>query len=121
MPEGMTAFPVEADSSDGYGILAVDAVGRIRACSQTMAELAGASTSQLLGEPARRVLAGLPMKDETPGYNLAWAAFNAAQQAWHPYRLVAADGHSLSVEVFLTWVTAHAAQLLLLVVRRHAG
>lgn len=115
----MTAIPVEAGSPDDYGILAVDTVGRIRACSETMAEMAGVEASDLLGEPVRGVLAGLPMKDETVGYNLAWAAFNAAQPAWHPYQLRAPDGPSLAVEVFVTWVTANAAQLLLFVVRRH--
>lgn len=115
----MASFVIEAGSPDDYGILAVDAIGRIRACSESMAEMAGIKASDLLGEPARGVLAGLPMKDETVGYNLAWAAFNAAQPAWHPYQLHAPDGRSLAVEVFVTRVAAYTAQLLLLVVRRH--
>lgn len=63
-------------------IVITDVDGRITDCNCAAAELLNRPVDQLSGEPLTAMLPGLPFALDTPGYNLAYAGFRAADEHW---------------------------------------
>ena len=82
-------------------MVVVDAHGLIRHCSGEAAELFAASPHALRGRSLADVMPQLPLRRETPGYNLAFLLMNFAPGAWHRASVRAHDGSARVVEFSL--------------------
>ena len=58
--------------ADTRACLGLDAHGEIRACNSPAEELLGGSGHDLRGQPITAVIPALPLRPDTPGYNLAY-------------------------------------------------
>jgi hypothetical protein len=83
------------------GLVMLDSQGHICSCSDSLAALAGVAPLKLLGQPVKTLLPGLPVSDNTPGYNVAFAAFHAASGRVYRSRLIKSDGSAIAVSVLL--------------------
>lgn len=84
--------------------MVVDARGQIRHCSRGAAELLDRSPQLLQGHALTDVLPDLPLRQATPGYNLAYLCFHFGADTWHEASAVGADGDPVQVEVSIAVV-----------------
>lgn len=83
-------------------VLTIDAEGRITDCNPEAKELLGWQSESLEGHPVTEVVPELPFSPHTPGYNLAFAIFQAANGVWMRQRARLADGRELLVDMALS-------------------
>jgi PAS domain S-box-containing protein len=83
-------------------VLTIDAEGRITDCNQEANELLGWRSETLEGHPVTEVVPELPFSPNTPGYNLAFAVFHAANGVWMRRMARLADGRELFVDMALS-------------------
>lgn len=103
-----------------YGSLFLCLDGRITFCSASLARLIGCEESQIAGLPIRYLMKDLPIRDRTPGYNLA-ASLLLYGSRWEPQRLSLRDGSGLEVQVSMHSLDMGREPPLLLHVRWPAG
>lgn len=77
----------------------LDARGRIQYWS-TPESLSNAGNA-LLGQPIRHLVPHLPLRDKTPGYNIAFARLSFAEDQWLPYHVRMADTSLHPAEIHL--------------------
>lgn len=86
----------------GYpAVLILDARGAVQFCSDAAAQLFDDRTDEMLGRPVTELIPALPLRTVTPGYNLAYARFWAAQHVWRRFRRSAHDQQSRALELML--------------------
>lgn len=81
-----------------HAALRLDAHGRITHASPAASELLGSTSDELTGQVASAVIPGLPLSPTTPGYNMAYAVFHAADGAWVRRTALSMDGRRIPVE-----------------------
>lgn len=83
-------------------VLTIDAEGRITNCNPEARELLGWQAEAWEGLPVTEVVPELPFSPNTPGYNLAFAIFQAANGVWMRRRARLANGQELSIDMALS-------------------
>ena len=83
-------------------VLTIDAEGRITDCNPEAKELLGWQSETLEGHAVTEVVPELPFSKNTPGYNLAFAVFHAANGVWMRRMARLADGRELFVDMALS-------------------
>lgn len=96
------ATPVAQPPLAHNAVLTIDAQGRITDCNSDAKELLGWRSEALEGHPVTEVIPELPFSPSTPGYNLAFAVFHAANGVWMRRMARLADGRELSVDMALS-------------------
>lgn len=80
-------------------MIVIDARGLIRHCSTGAGEFLGSPSRSMCGRGLGEVLPGLPLRGETPGYNLAYLLMNHPPGAWHAGWVRAPGGEPRRVEL----------------------
>jgi diguanylate cyclase (GGDEF)-like protein/PAS domain S-box-containing protein len=75
-------------------ILVVDVRGQVRHCTGGAAGLLGRSPTAVHGSALSELMPELPLRRETPGYNLAYLILNFGPDLWHEMSVLGADGQS---------------------------
>lgn len=101
----------------GRALLMLDEGGRVKYCSPEAARWFGVSAQALLGLPVTRLLPGLPIRPDTPGYNLALVTFQFRDGRWQGLTARDAAGGEFPVEATLAAMELDAGHLLLLELR----
>jgi diguanylate cyclase (GGDEF)-like protein/PAS domain S-box-containing protein len=89
---GMSAAPAD------QAMVMVDAHGLIRHCSRGAGELLASPPQAVRGKSLSKLMPDLPLRRETPGYNLAYLIMNYAPGAWHAGCIRTAEGRPVLVE-----------------------
>ena len=76
---------VVAAQEVGSASVILDALGKILYCNAAARDLFRANAQQLLGQDIRTLMPDLPIRPITPGYNLAYATFWAAEGEWRRF------------------------------------
>ena len=100
----LLAAPPATGPSVCNAVLTINAQGRITACNTEPQELLGWSCGCPDGIAATSVMPELPFSPNTPGYNLAFAVFNAANGIWMRQVALLKDGQKVLVDVALSSV-----------------
>ncbi len=85
--------------------LIIDAAGCITDCSPAAKELLGRQSESLSGRAVAALIPGLPFAIDTPGYNIAYAVFHAADRQRMRHMALLADGRRLPIDVALGSLT----------------
>ena len=101
--------------------MVLDALGTVRDCSGAAARLFGAGAHQLIGRPVRELIPDVPLSAETPGYNVAYAAFWAAEAPGHEFRALDSRGRPFCVMVSLEELALEGRHQILVCLRQAAG
>jgi len=101
---GLLAAPRAAEPRRCNAVLTINAQGRITACNAEARELLGWSDGYPDGTAATSVMPELPFSPNTPGYNLAFAVFNAANGLWMRRVALLQDGQKVLVDAALSSV-----------------
>jgi diguanylate cyclase (GGDEF)-like protein/PAS domain S-box-containing protein len=83
----------------------------VRFCSESVARLAGTAVGALTGKPIAEVLPGLPLRVQTPDYDLAFSAFGAGEVSGRSVGLLRADGSVVPVQASLSTVALERERL----------
>jgi diguanylate cyclase (GGDEF)-like protein/PAS domain S-box-containing protein len=83
-------------------LLVIDVHGLIRHCTARAGGLLTQSPAALRGRPCTEVLPDLPLRRQTPGYNLAYLMMAYAPGDWHQGDVLAGDGRQLRLDLSLT-------------------
>lgn len=94
----------EAKSSQAFhAALMLDAHGRITQSNQAANTLLGRTPEELTGQTVATVIKGLPFAATTPGYNMAYAVFHAADGTWARRTAVSTDGIHIPIETAVSF------------------
>ena len=123
--ESAPAFPVllnetgEAGLQGQSALLTVNSSGCITACNPQARALLGwtADSPGPEGERVTNVLPELPFSPATPGYNLAYAVFHAANGLWTRRLVLLADGRKIFVDIALSSVVVKFRRFITLSLR----
>ncbi len=88
----------ERRSSGERAVLIVDAGGAVRFCGDNAARLFVGGSDGIIGQPIRSLIPDLPLQRATPGYNVAYARFMAAQDDWQRLHRSGSGGPGALVE-----------------------
>ena len=99
-------------------LLVLDNRARICHCDQT--DMIGHSADELLHQPIRRAIPGLPLSTITPCYNVAFVRFWFAGEEWHHYLCTTTQGSSLAIDLNMRLIP-HDRRFFLLALIRPAG
>jgi hypothetical protein len=102
-------------------LLILDRYGYIRSCGRDIAALADGASRQLAGQQVKRLLPALPIHADTPGFNIAYAVFQAGAKRSSLIQLKKSSGSTLTVAVSFTVLEASPEYLLGLEIREHAS
>lgn len=79
-------------------VLIFDSKGLVRFCSNALARLIGATSTDLAGTQVRNFMVGLPLAPETEGYNVAFGTFHAAKRCLQPWTIKTRDGGTIPLD-----------------------
>ena len=82
-----------------FAAMVLDKSGTVCYCHADAARLFHASAHTLVGRHVRELIPGLPFKPRTPGYNVAYAAFWASEEAQHGFCGVDSQGRAFGIRV----------------------
>lgn len=99
----------------------VDQYGCIASCGQDIAALAGVARQTLHGQPIKSLLPALPFQLRTPGYNIAFAVFNANARRRTVCEMKKEADVPVRVDVSLTVFETAPEFLFSLDIREHAS
>ena len=60
-----------------FATVVLDAVGTVQCCNAAADALFGVGSGKLVGRELAALVPGVPIRPETPGYNIAYATFSA--------------------------------------------
>jgi diguanylate cyclase (GGDEF)-like protein/PAS domain S-box-containing protein len=100
------------DNRSEAGLLLADLSGVVRFCSESVARLAGTTVGALTGKAVAEVLPGLPLRAQTPGYNLMFTAFRAGEDSAYSVGLLRADGSFVPVQASLSAAAIQGSRML---------
>lgn len=95
--------PIEASMASFT--LVLDLRGCIRSCSPAAAQLFGIRAAAAIGRPVRALIPELPLRDDTPGYNLAFVAFRFSADEWATFDGVDGTGRRFGIEISIAQMT----------------
>lgn len=87
-----------SDMSAHHAALKLDPTGRVTHVNPAASELLGCISDELAGQGVAAVIPGLPLSPTTPGYNMAYAVFHAADDVWIRRTALSLDGRQIPVE-----------------------
>jgi hypothetical protein len=99
----------------------LDQYGCIASCGQEIAALAGVARQTLYGQPIKSLLPALPFQLGTPGYNIAFAVFQANTRRRTVCEMKKGADVRVTVDVSLTVFETAPAYLFSLEIRQHAS
>jgi hypothetical protein len=102
-----------------HAILIVEASGYIRFAATR--NLFGWSDEELPGSSLQSLLPTLPIRSNTPGYNIAYVRMTFEDRSWKSHRAVRADGKALPVELSVHTLPIGRSYAWLVVVREMPG
>lgn len=102
-------------------LLILDRYGYIRSCGRDIAALADGAPRQLAGQQVKRLLPALPIHPDTPGFNIAYAVFQAGTKCSSMTQLKKSSGSTVAVAVSFTVLETSPEYLLSLEIREHAS
>lgn len=117
---GSDSVPVKRALARMSNSVILDQHGCIRACGQQIAALAGIVGQRLNGQPIKSLLPTLPFQASTPGYNVAFAVFQANAGRRTVCKMTKGAGAAVMVDVALTILETAPAYLFRLDIRKHA-
>lgn len=82
-------------------IIILDRHGIVAFCSTTAGRMLGQESQGLIGQQASRFFPELPLRAQTPGYNLAFAAFWGSAAAWLEVEGRSSEARGIPLEVSL--------------------
>jgi hypothetical protein len=82
-----------------FAAMVLDKSGTVCYCHADAARLFHASAHALVGRHVRELIPDLPFKPRTPGYNVAYAAFWANEEAQHGFCGVDSQGRAFGIRV----------------------
>lgn len=88
---------IEPGGQASRGSLLVDLNGTVRFCSTSVTQLVGIHPTDLIGKSVNGFLPGLPIRKETPGYNVAVTTVLFGDGGL-PMQLTLADGSNKAVQ-----------------------
>jgi hypothetical protein len=100
-------------------LLILDRYGCIRACGRDIAALVDVAPGKLIGQPVKSLLPALPIHADTPGYNVAFAIFQASAGHSPVFQFKKSSGITVAVSVSLTVLETVPEYLLSLEIREH--
>lgn len=98
-----------------HAILIAEASGHIRFA--TTRNLFGWSDEELPGCSLQSLIPSLPVRPNTPGYNIAYVRMTFEDRVWKSHRALRADGQELPVELSIHTVPIGRSYALLVAVR----
>lgn len=98
-----------------HAILILDVNGVIRFASTR--RLFGCADEQLSDSHLQTLIPTLPMRESTPGYNIAYVRLAFADEGWRRHRAVSADRGAIPVEVSVRPLAIGRSYALLAAVR----
>ncbi|HUW28202.1 MAG TPA: diguanylate cyclase [Sulfuriferula sp.] len=101
----------------GRALLLLDENGTIKYCSPAVVSGFGAGMQALIGQPVTNLLPELPVRQGTPGYNLAYASFQFRDGQWLAFSGQDSQGRKLRLEATLMALELDGRSLLLLELR----
>jgi hypothetical protein len=111
-PAGFISSGAEKQDFAGTACeLALDAAGNIQRCDTAAAELFFASPEMLVGRHITKLIPELPLKPDTPGYNVAYATFCAARPVWLWFKAVDSAGCTMRLYVSFDAPKSSGAQM----------
>lgn len=86
-------------------MMILDRCGRIRSCSPAAARLFGRGAAELVQLGVRALIPELPIRENTPGYNLSYAVFTFPAGAWQRFEGCDAIGRMFPIDVSIDTLT----------------
>lgn len=110
-----------AAAPDGKATLILDLAGRIRLCSDMAGRLLECNPEGMIGQSITDLFPELPLRADTPGYNLAYVVFRFPATGW--YRLRGSDdaGRERALDVSIDTLMMEGKRCLVLVLRNAAA
>lgn len=91
--------------------------GEIIHCTNGAARLFGRNGKSLPGTSMQELISDLPLRNGTPGYNLAYVKLNFSDDAWRLYRLVDEQERSSPVEISIQTLMVGRSSAFLVLLR----
>lgn len=109
-------FPVESRPrpsklAEKNGLIILDARGRIQFCSDH--PLFADGRGRLLGHSIMHLVPGLPLREATPGYNIAYVRLSFSEQEWQRQTVMTAGGSFRDADVSLRLIPLERGYCLL--------
>lgn len=98
-----------------HAVLIVDALGVIRFA--TTRQIFGWDDAALTDTPLQALIPSLPVRENTPGYNVAYVRLSFAGQGWQRHRALCADGRELRVELSVRMIPVGRSFAMLVAIR----
>lgn len=98
--------------------LILDIRGHIRFCSAPVGQLFGCDVSHLMGVSINMLIPGIPLRTQTPGYNLAYVSFCASDGEWRACRGLHATGEHVLLETLVDSTTMERESGFVVALRR---
>lgn len=108
--------PQEA-STTGNALLVLDKCARIRFCTAAAGYVFGHTPDDVLSTDVTALIPRLPLRPNTPGYNLAYAAFQSGNSELHRFRGRHAKGHEFALDVSIKTMTLQGRHGLVIALR----
>jgi len=105
----------------GSATLILDVRGRIQFCSRAVASVFGRDMTNLLDQPITVLVPDLPIRAQTPGYNVAYASFWFSDRKWHRFRATDGGARSFIVDLALSLLNLGGTRGFVLDVRHSAA
>lgn len=102
---------------DEPAVAILDQKGVVCFCDPAVGRLLRRDSQELVGREASRIFPELPLKSETPGYNLAFAAFWGNAASWLEIEGLSSDGCIVPLEVSLRKLLLDGCPFILLSLR----
>lgn len=109
--------PVRSLEAAEHATLILDLSGRIRYCSAAAGQLFRRHPAEMIGGPIAALLPELPIRADTPGYNLAYAIFWFSSAGWRRLRITIPAGRGFLLDVSADTVMLEGKRGLVLVLR----
>lgn len=82
-----------------FATVVLDAAGTVRCCNAAADALFGVGSGNLVGRELAALVPGVPIRPETPGYNVAYATFSAGCGNVRDALVRRPDGSALPVNI----------------------
>lgn len=104
-----------------FALMVLDKHGTVCQCDAAAARLFAAGAQQLIGKPVGELIPDMPLKPDTPGYNVAYAAFWASEACGREFRGRDGRGRAVCLELSLAGLAPEGGHQILLRLRQAGG
>lgn len=107
----------EKKSTAENALLVLDTCARIRFCTDAAGQVFGHTPDNLLSTAVTTLIPRLPLRPNTPGYNLAYAAFQSGSSELRRFRGRHAEGHEFALDLSIKTMTLQGRHGLVIALR----